>query len=305
MNMTIEGFSNSTLKDILQNILGFQPMGLPILITITAIYAIMFTTGILGNALVCVVIVKQPNMRTATNFYLFSLATADIIILLSGIPLELYEYWNNMLWGLGEAACKMRMYVLEIASYVSVLTIVAFSMERYLAICHPLHAYAMSGLRRASRIVAAIWLVSIACAIPFYIITRIFDYYVQRPESAIEKLSTCQMEFVKLGSFPVFETSCVVFFVIPLSILLIMYTQIGLVVSRRKNIGESQNNASSQKPVIMMLSAVVVSFFVCWAPFHAQRIFSNYINELGASPEDVDLRIQKTSIFTHQPNKSN
>lgn len=30
-------------------------------------------------------------------------------------------------------------------NYTSVLTIVAFSMERYLAICHPLLSYAMSG----------------------------------------------------------------------------------------------------------------------------------------------------------------
>ena len=32
------------------------------------------------------------------------------------------------------------------------LTIVAFSMERFLAICHPLHLRKMSGLQRAIRI---------------------------------------------------------------------------------------------------------------------------------------------------------
>jgi len=58
-------------------------------------------------------------------------------------------------------------------SYASVLTIVAFSTERYLAICHPLHAYTMSGLRRASRIIAAIWIVSLACAVPFASFTTV------------------------------------------------------------------------------------------------------------------------------------
>lgn len=50
---------------------------------------------------------------------------------------------------------------------MSVLTIVAFSMERYLAICHPLHLYAMSGFKRAARIIAALWVVSFIAALPF------------------------------------------------------------------------------------------------------------------------------------------
>lgn len=53
------------------------------------------------------------------------------------------------------------------ASYVSVLTIVAFSTERYLAICYPLYLYTMSGFQRAIRIIACLWLVSFLSALPF------------------------------------------------------------------------------------------------------------------------------------------
>ncbi|KAF9804321.1 hypothetical protein SFRURICE_011936 [Spodoptera frugiperda] len=61
----------------------------------------------------------------------------------------------------------------ENATYVSVLTISAFSLERYLAICHPLHLYTMAGLTRASRIILVLWIISIVCASPFAVYSEI------------------------------------------------------------------------------------------------------------------------------------
>ena len=55
-----------------------------VLVPITIIYILMFVTGVLGNAAVCFVIVHNKSMHTATNYYLFSLAISDLIILLLG-----------------------------------------------------------------------------------------------------------------------------------------------------------------------------------------------------------------------------
>ena len=44
----------------------------------------MSITGIFGNLSVCCVILRFPGMRSATNYYLFSLAVADLLILLLG-----------------------------------------------------------------------------------------------------------------------------------------------------------------------------------------------------------------------------
>lgn len=56
---------------------------------------------------------------------------------------------------------------------MSVLTIVAFSSERYLAICYPLYLYTMSGLQRALKIICCLWLISFFSALPFSIYTKL------------------------------------------------------------------------------------------------------------------------------------
>ncbi len=50
----------------------------------TVIYVILFLTGVVGNIAVCMVIIRNRSMHTATNYYLFSLAVSDLIILLLG-----------------------------------------------------------------------------------------------------------------------------------------------------------------------------------------------------------------------------
>lgn len=53
------------------------------------------------------------------------------------------------------------------ASYASVLTVVTFSTERYLAICHPLYKLAITSLQRAVRIIISLWILSFIFALPF------------------------------------------------------------------------------------------------------------------------------------------
>lgn len=55
----------------------------------------------------------------------------------------------------------------------TVLTLVAVSVERYVAICHPLKAYRFDGIKRAIVILSFIWIIAITCAIPTMIIPKI------------------------------------------------------------------------------------------------------------------------------------
>lgn len=64
-----------------------------VIVPMTLCYALIFVSGVIGNVSTCVVIFYNKYMHTATNFYLFSLAMSDLLLLLSALPKEMYELW--------------------------------------------------------------------------------------------------------------------------------------------------------------------------------------------------------------------
>jgi len=71
-------------------------------------------------------------------------------------------------------------FLTETTSSASILTITAFTVERYIAICHPLRAHAMSTLPRAARTIIGVWLAACVTALPYPLHTRTF-YYLDDP----------------------------------------------------------------------------------------------------------------------------
>ncbi len=121
-------------------------------IAVTLVYGAIFVTGVVGNVCTCVVIARNRYMQTATNCYLFNLALADLLMLLLGLPTEMYGYWSAYPWPFGHAFCLVRALAAETSTYASILTITAFTVERYLAICHPMKAKVTSGPKRAIKV---------------------------------------------------------------------------------------------------------------------------------------------------------
>ncbi|XP_059483581.1 neuropeptides capa receptor-like [Neocloeon triangulifer] len=274
-----------------------------VLLLITIVYGFMVITGVLGNILVCVVIAKQPEMQTATNYYLFSLAIADVTTLLLGAFNELHQYWYAYQWKFGVTACKLSLFIPEATSNASVLTILAFSMERYLAICHPLVAYTMSGLKRALHIIIAVWLIGFVFALPYGFAARTGNLFEGQPDydNFYKEIVLCgfyNTNFL-LEMLPYDELISVIFFFIPMAILIVLYTRIGLTIKRRVNVGETPTAQASKKAVIIMLIAVVTWFFICWAPLHLIRLFDEYMYKFGLydNQELLNIIIKCSFLF--------
>lgn len=101
-----------------------------IVLPITVIYVVIFFTGVIGNISTCVVIARNKSMHTATNYYLFSLAVSDLLLLVSGLPPEMYYIWSHFPYVFGEAFCIIQSFAAETSANATVLTITAFTVER-------------------------------------------------------------------------------------------------------------------------------------------------------------------------------
>lgn len=86
------------------------------------IYGIIFITGCVGNISTCLVIARNKSMYSATNYYLFSLAVSDFVLLISGVPMELYHIWYKNEFIFGEAFCILRNMINEMSANATVLT---------------------------------------------------------------------------------------------------------------------------------------------------------------------------------------
>lgn len=93
-----------------------------LVIPITFIYAMIFITGCIGNISTCIVIARNKSMYSATNYYLFSLAISDFVLLISGVPMELYHIWYKNEFIFGEGFCIIRNMINEMSANATVLT---------------------------------------------------------------------------------------------------------------------------------------------------------------------------------------
>lgn len=130
---TVSGNGDSEYNNI-SEILGPKRDPLYVVIPITFIYMLIFITGVIGNISTCIVISKNKSLKTATNYYLFSLAVSDFLLLLSGVPQEMYSIWSKYPYVFGEMFCVLRGLVAETSANATVLTITAFTVERYVAV---------------------------------------------------------------------------------------------------------------------------------------------------------------------------
>ncbi|XP_034662761.1 neurotensin receptor type 1 isoform X1 [Drosophila subobscura] len=277
LNITTENLSNLLSSDKGSNGSGLSAdtpadNSLALLTILTVCYALIFVAGVLGNLITCIVISRNNFMHTATNFYLFNLAVSDLILLVSGIPQELYNLWYPDMYPFTDVMCIMESVLSEMAANATVLTITAFTVERYIAICHPFRQHTMSKLSRAIKFIFAIWLAAFLLALP-----QAMQFSVVYQNNGY----SCTMENDFYAH--VFAVSGFIFFCGPMTAICVLYVLIGVKLKRSRLLQslprrayDANRGLNAQGRVIRMLVAVAVAFFLCWAPFHAQRLMAVY-----------------------------
>ncbi|NXG78293.1 NMUR2 protein, partial [Baryphthengus martii] len=252
----------------------FLPMAL--------VYTLIFIVGVVGNFLVCLVILKHRNMKTPTNYYLFSLAISDLLVLLFGMPLEVYEMWSNYPFLFGPIGCYLKTALFETVCFASILNVTTVSVERYIAILHPFRAKLESTHKRALRTIVVLWVLSVLFALPNTGTHGIMLQYYPNG-TLVPGSDTCTVVM------PMWIYNCIVqitsflFYVLPMGVISVLYYLMGLRLKGDKSLEVEEMAVNVQRPsrksVTKMLFVLVMVFAICWAPFHIDRLFFSFVVE--------------------------
>lgn len=91
--------------------------------------------AVLGNGLVIIVFGKERKLRRRTNYYIISLAAADLLVGLFAIPFAILA---SIGLPTNLHACLFTVSVLIVLCTISIFCLVAVSIDRYWAILHPM-----------------------------------------------------------------------------------------------------------------------------------------------------------------------
>ncbi|XP_076780541.1 kappa-type opioid receptor isoform X2 [Arvicanthis niloticus] len=232
-------------------------------VIITAVYSVVFVVGLVGNSLVMFVIIRYTKMKTATNIYIFNLALADALVTTT-MPFQSAVYLMNS-WPFGDVLCKIVISIDYYNMFTSIFTLTMMSVDRYIAVCHPVKALDFRTPLKAKIINICIWLLASSVGISAIVLG---GTKVREDVDVIE----CSLQFPDddYSWWDLFMKICVfVFaFVIPVLIIIVCYTLMILRLKSVRLLSGSREKDRNLRRITKLVLVVVAVFIICWTPIH-------------------------------------
>ncbi|KAM8739763.1 dopamine receptor D4 related sequence isoform 1-T2 [Acanthopagrus schlegelii] len=121
---------------------------------------------ILGNILVCLSVLTERSLKTATNYFIISLAVADLLLAVLVLPLYVYSEFLGGIWTLSTNICDALMTMDVMLCTASILNLCAISVDRYIAVVVPLKYNRNQFSVRQLALITATWVLSLGVASP-------------------------------------------------------------------------------------------------------------------------------------------
>ncbi|XP_017290535.1 nociceptin receptor isoform X2 [Kryptolebias marmoratus] len=199
-------------------------------------------------------------MKTATNIYIFNLALADSLFLAT-LPFQGTDVFLGF-WPFGNTLCKTVMSIDYYNMFTSTFTLTVMSMDRYVAVCHPVKALDMRTPHKAKVVNICVWVLASVFGVPAMVLGNV---EVERDHNSVECILAIPEP--KTHWEPIFGTCVFLFsFLIPVAIISICYS---LMVKRLRNVrilSGSKEKDRNLRRITRMVLVVVAVFVVCWTP---------------------------------------
>ncbi|XP_052009083.1 galanin receptor type 1b [Xyrauchen texanus] len=235
----------------------------PEVVVVPVIFGCIFFLGIIGNTLVIVVIgkIKSRRSRSTTNIFILNLSIADLCFLLFCVPFQATIY-SLPEWVFGAFLCKFVHYFVMVSMLVSIFTLVAMSVDRYIAVVLSKKSPCIRNRKNALIGVCVIWMLSFAFAVPVAQ-HQILTNHLKAPNS-----SFCWEIWTERVAKHTYKVTILVMgYLLPLLLITCCYAKV-LYHLHKKMKNMSKKSERSKRKTAQTVLLVVAAFLICWMPHH-------------------------------------
>ncbi|CAL8391436.1 unnamed protein product [Arctogadus glacialis] len=206
---------------------GYEPfLAYPVwqVMFIVLLTSLLSLITIIGNVLVVLSFKVNRQLKTVNNYFLLSLAVADLII--GVISMNLYTAYLVMgKWSMGNWACDLWLAIDYVASNASVMNLLVISFDRYFSVTRPLTYRAKRTTKRAVLMIGLAWFVSLVLWAPAILL---WQYFVG------ERTVPSNECYIQFFSEPIITfCTAVAAFYLPVTIMSVLYWRIYLETQNR------------------------------------------------------------------------
>ncbi len=218
--------------------------------------------GLSGNMTFIWTVMRTPSLHTMTFKYLVSLAVSDILTVLCFGILNIVYFTTSMLRGRSFVFYLLPTFVL----LCSVGTITLVSVDRFLAICHPIKHRLVNGTKRTNLLLCCTWSVSFCYALLVYPTIIPWTYCLIWPNHSQYNDFPHYLHITGFTwvFYYIFTPIYVTFFLMLFIFNCYLFIRIYYVMRKRtkQNLNSSVDTESQLRQVVMMLMVNGVVFFM-------------------------------------------
>ncbi|KAJ8373916.1 hypothetical protein SKAU_G00044960 [Synaphobranchus kaupii] len=235
---TFSNVSNSSEGNNTATLLPAAPYQPVEVLFIVLVAGSLSLVTIIGNILVMLSIKVNRNLQTINNYFLFSLACADLIIGLSSM--NLYTIYIVIgYWPLGPVVCDLWLALDYVVSNASVMNLLIISFDRYFCVTKPLSYPVKRTTKMAGMMIAAAWVISFILWAPAILFWQFIVGVRTVPETQ------CYIQFFS-NATATFSTAIAAFY-LPVFIMTILYWHISRASRSRVKTGKCEPSGPKQE----------------------------------------------------------